>query len=87
MNISQPLLDYYLGYFQAVGEPTLVTICNCKVPSDIVLSEYKKLIPIENLPTKEKNELWEYAKEKYPNGDKETRLRFIRITYTIGTLV
>jgi len=87
MNIAKPLLDYYLGYFQAHGEPALVTICNCKVPSDVVLAEYKKLDPIEKLPAKEKNELWEYAKEKYPNGDKETRLRLIKITYTIGNLI
>lgn len=87
MSPTKSLLDYYLGYFQAVGEVALVTICNCKVPSDVILSEYKKLPPIENLPTKEKNDLWEYAKEKYPDGDQETRLRFIRITYTIGTLV
>lgn len=83
----EKLLKYYLDYFQTVGEPALVTICNCKVPSDIILEQYKKLSPIEKLPVNEKNELWEYAKEKYPDGDMETRLRFIRITYTIGTLV
>lgn len=87
MNINKPLLDYYLGYFQASGEPALKKICNCKVPSDIVLQAYKQLIPIEALPEKEKIELWEYAKQMYPDGDQETRLRFTRITYTIGTLV
>jgi len=86
MNFNT-LLDYYLGYFQAVGEPALVTITNCKVPSDIILGEYKKMPPIESLPSEQKNELWDYAKEKYPNSDKETRLRFTRITYTIGNLL
>lgn len=81
------LVKYYLEYFQQQGESALVTICNCKVPSDIILSEYKKLNPIENLTTEEKNELWEYAKQMYPNGDKETRLRFTRITYTVGNLL
>lgn len=87
MNLTKPLLDYYLGYFQAHGEPALVTICNCKIPSDVILEQYKKLDPIETLSTKDKNELWEYAKEKYPDGDKEIRLRLIKITYTIGNLI
>ena len=81
------MFQYILGYFQASGEPGLKVICNCKVPSDIVLSAYSTIPPIESLPIKEKNELWEYAKETYPDGDTETRLRFTRITYTIGTLV
>ncbi len=81
------LIQYYLYCFQQNGEAALVTICNCKVPSDIVLSEYKKMPPIESLPLEQKNELWDYAKEKYPDGDKETRLRFTKITYIIGNLL
>ena len=81
------LLKYYLDYFQEHGEPALVRICNCIVPSKIIIRAYKKLTPIEDLPTKEKNELWEYAKQMYPDGDKETRMRFIKITHTIGHLL
>lgn len=87
MSLFKPLLDYYLGCFQSQGEPALQTICNCTVPSEVVLSEYKKLTPIENLSEKEKRELWEYAKEKYPEGNDETRIRFTKIVYTIGNLI
>lgn len=87
MKLTEPILKFYLEYFQSIGEPALLTLCNCKIPSYIILAEYKKLKPIEELKTQEKNDLWEYAKEKYPDSDKETRLRFIRTTYTIGTLV
>lgn len=81
------LLQYYLDLFQSKGEIVLVSICNCLIPSQIILKEYEKLIPIENIPEKEKNELWLYAKEKYPSGDKETRIRFTKIVYTIGNLI
>ena len=81
------LLKYYLDYFQQHGEAAIMVICNCGVPSKIILEQYKRLPPIENLSELEKKELWAYAKEKYPTGDKETRIRFIQITYTIGTLL
>ncbi len=81
------LISYYLNCFQQQGEPALITICNLKVPSDIILSEYKKLPPLETLPDEQKKELWEYAKEKYPNGDKDTRIRFTKIVYTVGNLI
>ena len=81
------LLNMYLAEFQNKGEVVLKTICNCTVPSNVVLSHYKKLVPIEDLPEKDKNELWLYAKEIYPDGDKETRIRFTKIVYTIGNLI
>ena len=81
------LIQIYIGQFNKHGESALKTICNLTVPSKIILSAYKKLTPIEDLPTKEKNELWEYAKQMYPDGDKETRMRFIKITHTIGHLL
>lgn len=52
-----------------------------------MLMEYTKLPPIESLTEDEKKDLWQYAKEMYPNGDEATRLRFIKITYTVGTLL
>lgn len=83
----QALVSYYLKGFQERGENALQSICNCVVPSHVILVEYRKLPPIEKLPEKEKKDLWEYSKEMYPKGDKETRLRFIKIVYTIGTLL
>ena len=80
------LVKYYIDYFYIHGESVLTMLCNCKVPGDIILSEYKKLPPIETLPEDEKIELYEYAKENYPNGSKDLHLRFIKIVYTVGTL-
>ncbi len=81
------LLNIYLSEFQNKGEPVLKTICNLSVPSEVILNKYKSLQPIEDLPEKDKNELWLYAKEIYPDGDKETRIRFTKIVYTIGNLI
>lgn len=81
------LLQLYIDLFQKEGEIVLTSICNCSVPSSVVLKAYEKLIPIEGLAEKEKKELWLYAKEKYPDGDNETRIRFSKIVHTIGTLI
>lgn len=81
------LMTYYLNEFQKRGEQVLKNLCNLKVPGDVVLHEYKKLPPIESLPLNEKKELWQYAKETYLNGNAETKLRFIRIVYCIGSLI
>ncbi len=83
----KPVLDFYLGLFQANGEAVLKSLCNCVVPPKIIIEAYAKLPPIETLPEKEKLELWEYAKTMYPDGDKGTRVRFTKITYTIGNLL
>lgn len=84
MSIEANLLKLYLGLFHQYGEPILIALCNCKVPSDVVLETYKKIAPI---PEENMAEMMEYAKEKYPDGDEETRLRFVKITHTIGTLL
>lgn len=70
--------------FHQYGEPILIALCNCKVPSDIILAKYETIKPITD---ESMVELMKYAKEKYPNGDEETRLRFVKITHTIGTLL
>lgn len=83
----QPLFDMYLGYFQAHGEAALTRFCNCTVPSEVILSFYPKCAPIEDLPQKEKEELWAYAKETYPNGDKDLWLKFSKIVHVIGNSI
>ena len=82
-----PLVRYYLDYFQEHGEPGLITICNCKVPSDVLLSEYKKLEPLEQRPEKERRETWQYIKETFPNKDFEEQKNCMKIVYTIGNLI
>lgn len=87
MNIAQSLLDFYLEYFQKHGEPALATICNCKVPSDVILWAYKKLPPIEAMPENEKREMKKYVIEMFPTKTTAEKLNCCRIIYTIGTLL
>lgn len=81
------LIDMYLGLFQAGGEPMLIAICNCKVPSDVILSEYKKLSPIEEMPEKEKTEMKKYVIASFPEKTTQEKLEACKIIYTIGTLL
>lgn len=83
----EPLLKYYLDYFQEKGEPALITLCNLKIPSDILLMQYDKMPSIESIPIEQKKELWEYAKTKYPDGTLEQRTRFCKIVHTVGNLI
>ena len=70
------------------GEEAIKTICNCKVPSDVMLGEYKKLkIKIEDLPVEEKNEMWKVAYEWFPNKSKEEKINVCRILHTAGMLL
>lgn len=81
------LVTYYLRYFQEHGEAALTTICNCKVPSDILLVEYKKLPPIEEMGEKEKTEMKKYVIELFPDKSVQDKLRCCKVIYTIGSLI
>lgn len=81
------LIAYYLQYFQEHGEPALATICNCDVPTKILLSAYQKLEPIESRPENEKRETWEYIKSIFPDHPKEEQIKFTKVIYTIGNLL
>ena len=85
--MSSPLLDMYLGKFQAVGEPALVAICNCKVPSMVFLDEYKKLPPIETMLEKEKQEMKLFINETFPDKSIEEKTDIEKIVYTVGNLL
>lgn len=77
----------YLGMFQAQGESVLIAICNCKVPSDVVLSAYKKLPPIELMPAKEKQDMKDFVNETFPNKTTEEKVNAAKVIYTIGSLI
>lgn len=82
-----PLLSYYLNYVLNNGDAALKTICNTKVPCDIILMEYKKVIPLEDRPQKEKTELWKYVVETFPEKTKEEKIRCCKVIHTIGNLI
>lgn len=81
------LIDMYLGLFQARGEPILIAICNCKVPSMVFLEAYKKFPPIEQMPEKEKKEIKLFVHKTFPSKTVEEKLEAAKITYTLGTLL
>jgi hypothetical protein len=87
MKEFAPLITEYLRGFQEKGEPFLKTICNCKVPSEIILSEYRKLPPIERMPEKDKKELKRYVIDAFPYKTIVEKLDCAKIVYTIGTLL
>lgn len=79
------LFQYYLSEFTRRGEQSLKDICNLTVPSQIVLEKYRKLLPIELLIKKEKEDLWMEAKRLFPGRDKEFLMNATKIIYTVGT--
>jgi len=83
----QELVTIYLRQFTEIGEPFLITICNCRVPSMIMLQEYAKLPPIEQMPDKDKKELKRYVIDAFPNKTIAEKLDCAKIVYTIGTLL
>lgn len=85
--MASSLFDMYVGLFQAKGESMLVAICNCAVPSKVVLEEYKKLPPIETMPEKEKVEMKKYVISLFPDKTPEQKVEACKIIYTIGTLI
>lgn len=80
------IMKYYLDEFHKGGEPVLKTIINLSAPSKIVLSEYKKLPPIEKMPEHDKSELKKYVIEMFPGKTVEQLVDAAKIIYTIGTL-
>lgn len=81
------LLQLYLDLFQKDGESVLKSICNCSIPSMVVLDAYKKLTPIEQMPEKEKKEMKQYVISLFPNKTIQEKLDACKIIYTIGTLL
>ncbi len=88
MKEFAPIIEMCLLEVHEKGEAAIKTICNCKVPSDVMLIEYRKLkTKIEDLPKEEKEEMWKVVYEWSPNKSKEERLNVCRIIHTIGTLL
>ena len=69
------------------GEVAIKTICNCVIPSHVMIIEYKKLSPIEELPDHDKKELKKYVIETLKGKTKEELVNCAKIVYTIGTLI
>lgn len=88
MKEYAPIIGMCLLAVHEQGESGIKTICSCKIPSDIMLSEYRRLkLNIEDLPVDEKKEMWNVAYEMFPYKTKEERINVCKIIHTIGTLI
>lgn len=87
MKIHEPLFSLYLSFFSNHGESALKAICNCSIPSQVVLLKYKSLPPIETLPDEEKKKLKEYVIELFPEKTIEEKINCCRIVYTVGSFL
>jgi len=88
MKEYAPIVGMCLLEVHEKKEAAIKTICNCKVPSDVMLVEYRKLkIKLEDLPTEQKKELWDYAYELFPNRTSQERLNVCKIIHVIGQLL
>ena len=81
------LIKFYLSEFNRLGEPALIAICNCKIPTEILLSEYKRQEPLESMPEKERKEMWEYVCQAFPDKTKSEKIICAKVIHTIGSLI
>lgn len=87
MTITQDLIDFWLGKFYARGEELIPFFVNCSLPRQVWLSRYKTLPPIEEMPEREKKEMWSYVNDLFPEKTKEEKAEAAKIIYTVGTLL
>lgn len=72
---SEAKLDLILG--MSLKTSVIKECCHCI---------YKTMQPIEQLPTEEKQGLWEYVKQKFPNMSTSDKIQLSKNLYVIGSL-
>ena len=79
--------NVFMPYLQQHGEAAIKLLVEGSISSQVFLSAYKKLSPIEEMPKKEKEEMKLYVRELFPDNTPEEKLNACKIIYTIGNLV
>jgi hypothetical protein len=72
---SEAKLDLILG--MSLNTSVIKECCHCI---------YKTMTPIEDLPTEEKQGLWDYVKQKFPNLSTNDKVQLSKNLYVIGSL-
>jgi hypothetical protein len=72
---SEDKLDLILG--MSLNTSVIKECCHCI---------YKTMQPIEDLPTEEKQGLWDYVKQKFPNLSTNDKVQLSKNLYVIGSL-
>jgi len=71
----------YVPAFHTTGESVIRTLCNNRVPMEIMLCAYNKIAPI---PQDEVEELMNYATEMYPDETEYFRENVTKVVYTLA---
>lgn len=88
MTYYAPIIEMCLLEVHQKGEAAIKTICNCKIPSDVMLFEYRRLnLKLEDLSAEEKKEMWEFACAAFPDKSKEEKINVCKIIHTIGAIL
>lgn len=70
------------------GEEAVKIICNCSIPSRVMLIEYDRLeTKLDDLPTDEKEAMWQHVHKTFPYKNQIERLNVCKIIHTIATLL
>lgn len=88
MKEYAPIVEMCLLEIFEKGEAAIKTICNCDVPSHVMLVEYEKLSTrIEDIPPDEKEKMWKEVYEMFPKKTKEERIKVCKIIHCIPELL
>lgn len=87
MSLLSGMEHIFLDHFNEHGESSIPFLVNGKVSSLVMLSAYKRLPPIEEMPDKEKQEMKLYINDLFPEKSVEEKVNAAKIVYTIGTLI
>lgn len=82
-----PIMAHYLNSFEMKGEVILKSICNCVVPSQIVMSYYPNVMPIEQLPDEKKRDLKKTVIAMFPEKTPQELIQCCKIIHTMGILL
>lgn len=87
MTVEESLIQLWGSRFHEKGETIIPYFVNCDLPKRVLLFQYLKLPPIEQMPEKEKQEMKKYVIEKFPEKTKEQMVEACKIIYTFGNLL
>lgn len=70
------------------GEEAMLAVCNCNIPSVVILSEYERLEnKFDRLPKDEIESMWEYVGSRFPDKTREEKIKCCKIIHCFGELL
>lgn len=87
MPLLSGLESIYLNHFQKHGESSIPFLVNGKLSSFVLLSAYRRLPPIEEMPEREKKEMKQFVIDLFPDKNEEELVKAAKCIYVIGTLL